>query len=99
MEFMTASREPKGPSAKRIRRSPELLIKELDSKMKKLEERIYKKNKDAVHCIGAAILKRANFDFSTISADDLAEIQNATPAGEEIITDIIEKAGKNQHPQ
>lgn len=40
---MTASRESKGPTAKRIRRSPELLIKELDTKMKKLEERIYKK--------------------------------------------------------
>lgn len=89
---MPASRETKGPSAKRIRRSPELLIKELDSKMKKLEERIYKKNKDAVHYIGAAILKRANFDFSSFTADDLEAIQNMTPRGEEIITDIVQKA-------
>lgn len=92
---MTASREPKGPSAKRIRRSPELLIKELDSKMKKLEERIYKKNKDAVHYIGAAILKRANFDFSSFTPDDLIDIQEMNPRGEEIITEIIQKANQN----
>ena len=92
---MTGSREPKGPSAKRIRRSPELLLKELDSKMKKLEERIYKKNKDAVHYIGAAILKRADFDFSSFTPDDLSDIQEMNSRGEEIITEIIRKASQN----
>ncbi|MDO5115460.1 MAG: hypothetical protein Q4D58_05125 [Synergistaceae bacterium] len=95
---MSTGREIKGPPAKRIRRSPELLIKELDSKMKKLEERIYKKNRDAVHCIGTAILKRANFDFSSFSKEDLADIQEMTPRGEEIISGIIEKANQSQIP-
>ena len=36
--------ETKEPGTKRIRRSPEILMKELDVKMKRLEERIYKKN-------------------------------------------------------
>ena len=94
MNKMSASRELKGPS-KRIRRSPELLIKELDTKMKKLEERIYKKNKDAVHHIGAAILKRANFDFSSFTHEDLEAIQNMTPHGEEIVTEIIKKANQS----
>ena len=89
---MTASRESKGPTAKRIRRSPELLIKELDTK---LEERIYKKNKDAVHYIGAAILKRANFDFSSFTHEDLEAVQNMTPRGEAMITEIIKKANQS----
>ena len=92
---MTASRESKGPTAKRIRRSPELLIQELDTKMKKLEERIYKKNKDAVHYIGAAILKRANFDFSSFTHEDLEAVQNLTPRGEAMITEIIKKANQS----
>ena len=41
----------KESSVKRVRRSPEVLMKELDEKMKKLEGRIYKKNKEAVHHI------------------------------------------------
>ena len=91
---MSADRETKGAS-KRVRRSPELLIKELDTKMKKLEERIYKKNRDAVHYIGAAILKRANFDFSAFTHEDLEDIQNMTPRGEEMVTKIIKKSSQS----
>lgn len=84
-----------GQSTKRIRRSPEVLMKELDTKMKKLEARIYKKNKEAVHHIGAAILKRANFDFSSFTDEDLQDIVNMTPKGCEIIRDIISRASQN----
>ena len=80
------------PGTKRIRRSPEILMKELDVKMKRLEERIYKKNKEAVHHIGTAILKRAKFDFTNFSKEDLDEIINNTPKGVELIRDIITKA-------
>lgn len=80
------------PAAKRIRRSPEVLMKELDTKMKKLEGRIYKKNKEAVHHIGTAILKRAKFDFASFTQSDLDDILNMTPKGTEIIRDIITKA-------
>ena len=84
----------KESSSKRVRRSPEVLMKELDGKMKKLESRIYKKNKDAVHHIGTAILKRAKFDFSNFSDADLEDIVNMTPKGTEIIKDIITKASE-----
>lgn len=82
----------KESSVKRVRRSPEVLMKELDEKMKKLEGRIYKKNKEAVHYIGTAILKKAKFDFSSFSDADLEDIVNMTPKGTEIIKDIITKA-------
>lgn len=82
-----------GPS-KRVRRSPEVLMKELDEKMKKLESRIYKKNKEAVHHIGTAILKRAKFDFSNFTDADLEDIVNMTPKGTEIIKNIISKASE-----
>lgn len=82
-------------ASKRIRRAPEVLMKELDAKMKKLEERIYKKNKDTVHTIGTAILKRAKFDFSTLAEEDIESIAKMTERGNEIIRDIIEKAYKN----
>ena len=77
----------KESSSKRVRRSPEVLMKELES-------RIYKKNKDAVHHIGTAILKRAKFDFSNFSDADLEDIVNMTPKGTEIIKDIITKASE-----
>lgn len=80
--------------SKRVRRSPEVLMKELDEKMKKLEGRIYKKNKEAVHHIGTAILKRAKFDFSNFSDTDLEDIVNMTPKGTDIIKDIIKKAAE-----
>ena len=82
-------------TARRIRRSPEILMKELDEMMKRLEERIYKKNKEAVHHIGTAILKRAKFDFSSFSKEDLDDIVKMTPRGSEIIRDIITKAHQN----
>ncbi len=69
-------------------------MKELDEKMKKLESRIYKKNKDAVHHIGTAILKRAKFDFTDFTDEDLEDIVNMTPKGTEIIRDIIQKAAE-----
>jgi len=83
-------------TGKRVRRSPEVLMKELDAKMQKLENRIYKKNKEAVHHIGAAILKRAKFDFASFTKEDLDEIVNCTPKGDAIIVDIIEKAAQNK---
>ncbi|MEG1641917.1 MAG: hypothetical protein RR272_02270 [Synergistaceae bacterium] len=80
---------------KRIRRSPEILMKELDTKMKKLEERIYKKNKDIVHQIGVAILKKAEFDFATFKPEYLEDIKNMTPKGKELIKKIIEDASQD----
>lgn len=82
----------KETKTKRIRRSPEILIKELDKKRKKLEERIYKSNKDFVHYIGAAVLKRADFDFSSLTKQDIEDVTNGTAKGVEIVTQIIEKA-------
>ncbi|NLX85383.1 MAG: hypothetical protein GXZ00_07190 [Synergistaceae bacterium] len=79
---------------KRVRRSPEVLMKELDERMKKLESRIYKKNKEAVHHIGTAILKKAKFDFSNFSATDLEDVVNMNPKGVEIIKDIIARASE-----
>lgn len=89
MAKKAAAKETK---SKRIRRSPEILIKELDKKRKKLEERIYKSNKEFVHYVGAAVLKRAEFDFSSLTKQDLEDIENSTSHGEEIVTSIIEKA-------
>jgi hypothetical protein len=89
---LSMAKPKKESSVKRVRRSPEVLMKELDEKMKKLEGRIYKKNKEAVHHIGTAILKRAKFDFSSFSDADLEDIVNMTPKGTEIIKDIITKA-------
>lgn len=82
----------KAAKQRRTRRSPEILLKELDSKMKRLEERIYKKNKEAVHYIGTEILKKAKFDFSEFTPENLDDIKNMTPKGKEIIGSIIEKA-------
>ncbi len=90
--MIALAKAKKEPGTKRIRRSPEILMKELDVKMKRLEERIYKKNKEAVHHIGTAILKRAKFDFTNFSKEDLDEIINNTPKGVELIRDIITKA-------
>lgn len=78
--------------SKRIRRSPEILIKELDKKRKKLEERIYKSNKEFVHYVGAAVLKRADFDFSSLQKQDIEDLANETPRADELITAIVEKA-------
>lgn len=89
MAKRTATKES---NSKRIRRSPEILIKELDKKRKKLEERIYKSNKEFVHYIGAAILKRADFDFSSLTKQEIEDVTNGTTKGDEIITQIIEKA-------
>lgn len=86
------AKSKKEGAPRRVRRSPEVLMKELDEKMKKLEARIYKKNKEAVHHIGVAILKKAQFDFSTFSEADLEDVVNMTARGEEIINDIISKA-------
>ncbi|MDO5562817.1 MAG: hypothetical protein Q4F74_04310 [Synergistaceae bacterium] len=63
--------------------------------MKRLEGRVYKKNKETVHYIGAAILKRARFDFSSLTPEDAESIAKMTPRGVEIIDDIIEKASQN----
>lgn len=71
-------------------------MKELDEKMQKLENRIYKKNKEAVHHIGTAILKRAKFDFANFSQQDIDDVAKMTPKGVQIITDIIEKASLNK---
>jgi len=92
---MVKAKKEGTPAAKRIRRSPEVLIKELDAKMKKLEGRIYKKNKEAVHHIGTAILKRAKFDFTNFTQADLEDVVNMTPKGTAILKDIIEKAHQN----
>lgn len=78
--------------SKRIRRSPEILIKELDKKRKKLEERIYKSNKEFVHYVGAAVLKRADFDFSSLQKQDIEDLANETPRADELIAAIVEKA-------
>lgn len=83
---------PAKPKKKRIRRSPELLLQELAKKAERLESRVYKRNKEAVHHIGAAILKRAKFDFNNFTKEDLDEIVNMTPKGSEVINAIIEKA-------
>ena len=56
---------------------------------------LMKKNKEAVHHIGTAILKRAKFDFSSFSKEDLDDIVKMTPRGSEIIRDIITKAHQN----
>lgn len=82
----------KESKSKRIRRSPEILIKELDKKRKKLEERIYKSNKEFVHYVGAAVLKRANFDFSSLKKQDIEELAGETNKANELITSIIERA-------
>lgn len=89
------SKDTGGKERKRIRRSPELLLKELDEKRKKLEERIYKKNSEAVQHIGIAILKSAGFDFTTITEDDIEDIENMTERGMEIVSSIVAKAHKN----
>lgn len=82
----------KESKSKRIRRSPEILIKELDKKRKKLEERIYKSNKEFVHYVGAAVLKRADFDFSALQKQDIDDLANETPRADDLISSIIEKA-------
>lgn len=71
-------------------------MKELDEKMQKLENRIYKKNKEAVHHIGTAILKRAKFDFTNFSQQDIDDVAKMTPKGAQIISDIIEKAAQSK---
>lgn len=78
--------------SKRIRRSPEILIKELDKKRKKLEERIYKSNKEFVHYVGAAVLKRVDFDFSSLQRQDIEDLANETSRADALIAAIIEKA-------
>ena len=87
-------KEKKEGAPKRVRRSPEVLMKELDEKMKKLESRIYKKNKVAVHHIGTAILKKAKFDFSNFSDTDLEDIVKMNQKGIDIIKDIITRASE-----
>lgn len=82
----------KESKSKRIRRSPEILIKELDKKRKKLEERIYKSNKEFVHYVGAAVLKRADFDFSSLQRQDIEDLANETSRADALIAAIIEKA-------
>ena len=87
-------KEKKEGAPKRVRRSPEALMKELDEKMKKLESRIYKKNKEAVHHIGTAILKKAKFDFSNFSDTDLEDVVKMNQKGIDIIKDIIARASE-----
>ncbi|MDL2298202.1 hypothetical protein LJC40_03515 [Synergistaceae bacterium OttesenSCG-928-D05] len=93
---MPRQKKTEAKATKRIRRSPEILLKELDKKMKKLEERIYKSNKELVHHIGVAILKCAKFDLSTLTEEDMKEIADGTPKGSRIIQDIVAKAHENQ---
>lgn len=80
---------------RRTRRSPEELLRELAKKSAKLENRLYKKHKEAVHTIGTAILKKAKFDFTNITEDVIKEIENGSEKGHKIIKEILEKAAQD----
>ena len=84
-----------GVIKKRIRRSPEVLMKEIEAKKEKMANRICKKNKEAVAAIAHAILKRAKFDFSTFTESDLNSVKQYDQHGIEIIDEILEKAKLN----
>jgi hypothetical protein len=96
MEKKTAGRkkrsgEKKKPK-KRIRRSPELLIEELDEKLKKLEVKVYRKNADFIQQIGVEILKMIDYKFARITEADREDIEKMTPRGREMVKKIIAEA-------
>lgn len=96
MEKKTAGRkkgsgEKKEPK-KRIRRSPELLIEELDEKLKKLEVKVYRKNADFIQQIGVEILKMIDYKFARITEADREDIEKMTPRGREMVKKIIAEA-------
>ena len=74
-----AKREPK----KRVRRNPELLIEELDEKLKRLEVKVYRRNADYIQQIGIEILKMIDYKFARITDEDRADIGNMTAKGRE----------------
>lgn len=83
-----AKREPK----KRVRRNPELLIEELDEKLKRLEIKVYRRNADYIQQIGIEILKMIDYKFARITEDDRADIGNMTAKGREKVRKIVAAA-------
>jgi len=83
-----AKREPK----KRVRRNPELLIEELDEKLKRLEVKVYRRNADYIQQIGIEILKMIDYKFARITEDDRADIGNMTAKGREKVRKIVAAA-------
>lgn len=83
-----AKREPK----KRVRRNPELLIEELDEKLKRLEVKVYRRNADYIQQIGIEILKMIDYKFARITDEDRADIGNMTAKGREKVRKIVAAA-------
>lgn len=80
---------------KRVRRNPELLLEELDEKIRKLEERVYKKNADFIHQVGVEILRVIDFKFVTLTPENREDVKKMTPRGKEIVKEIVDAAYKN----
>lgn len=83
------------PVKKRVRRNPELLIEELDEKLRKLEIQVYRKNADFIHQIGVEIFKMSGFRFARLTEADRKNAKDMTPKGREMVKQILTDAWQN----
>ncbi len=83
-----AKREPK----KRVRRNPELLIEELDEKLKRLEIKVYRRNADYIQQIGIEILKMIDYKFARITDEDRRDMEKMSPRGRDLVRKIVTSA-------
>jgi hypothetical protein len=84
-----------GKRKRRPRRSPEELLKELESKKRRLEGRLYKKNHDGVFVIGQIVLQEAGFEFTNLTGDIIEKLQDDADFAKDYIRPILEKALDN----
>lgn len=84
---------------KRVRRNPELLMEELDEKLKKLEVKVYVKNADFIHQIGVEIFKMAGFRFAKLTPEDRQDVENMTPRGMEMVRKILTDAWQQMNSE
>jgi len=98
-EISVASKKKTGgtekPVKKRVRRNPELLMEELDEKLKKLEVKVYRKNADFIHQIGVEIFKLSGFRFAKLTEAERKDAKDMTPKGREMARKILSDAWQN----
>lgn len=87
--------ESEKPVKKRVRRNPELLMEELDEKLKKLEVKVYRKNADFIHQVGVEIFKLAGFRFARLTEAERKDVKDMTAKGQEMARKILTDAWQN----
>ena len=91
-DVMPEKKERKKEPKKRVRRNPELLIEELDEKLKRLEIKVYRRNANYIQQIGIEILKMIDYKFARITDEDRRDIETMSSRGRDMVRKIVAAA-------